>query len=99
MRTYLLEKSRVVFQASEERNYHIFYQMCAARERPELDGLHLADCQDFTYTNQGDAPIIDNVDDDGEFVKTHKSLKLLGFSDSDAAKFTRSWLPYCTLAM
>ena len=85
MRTYLLEKSRVVFQASEERNYHIFYQMCAARERPELEGLHLADCQDFFYTNQGDAPIIDNVDDDEEFMKTHESLKLLGFSDSDYA--------------
>merc|ERR1719410_2732303 len=85
MRTYLLEKSRVVFQASEERNYHIFYQMCAARDRPELEGLSLADVQEFHYTNQGDAPEIDNVDDDAEFVKTHESLKLLGFSDADSS--------------
>jgi len=85
MRTYLLEKSRVVFQASEERNYHIFYQMCAARDRAELSELSLAHQDDFVYTSQGNNPYIDNVDDVKEFGKTHESLRLLGFNETQVS--------------
>ncbi len=63
MRTYLLEKSRVVFQAAEERNYHIFYQICAGREEDSLRDMRLDSPDAFFYLNQGEAPEIDGVDD------------------------------------
>uniref|UniRef100_A0A7N5ZWS1 Methyl-CpG binding domain protein 3b n=1 Tax=Anabas testudineus TaxID=64144 RepID=A0A7N5ZWS1_ANATE len=63
MRTYLLEKSRVVFQASAERNYHIFYQLCASRELPEMRSLKLDAPENFRYTNQGGEMQIPGTDD------------------------------------
>jgi hypothetical protein len=32
----------VYLQASNERNYHIFYQLCAVRDIPEMKHLHLS---------------------------------------------------------
>ncbi|XP_067446055.1 unconventional myosin-Va-like isoform X1 [Thunnus thynnus] len=83
MRTYLLEKSRVVFQAHGERNYHIFYQLCASSHLPEFKAFKLGCADDFHCTNQGHSPVIDRVDDAKEMHNTRKAFSLLGISESD----------------
>ncbi|XP_029436017.1 unconventional myosin-Vb isoform X3 [Rhinatrema bivittatum] len=82
MRTYLLEKSRVVFQAEEERNYHIFYQLCASSSLPEFKDLLLTYAEDFVYTSQGGETAIDGVDDADDFEKTRHAFTLLGVKES-----------------
>uniref|UniRef100_A0A2K6B4A3 Unconventional myosin-Va n=1 Tax=Macaca nemestrina TaxID=9545 RepID=A0A2K6B4A3_MACNE len=82
MRTYLLEKSRVVFQAEEERNYHIFYQLCASAKLPEFKMLRLGNADDFNYTQQGGSPVIEGVDDAKEMAHTRQACTLLGISES-----------------
>lgn len=87
MQTYLLEKSRVVFQAPGERNYHIFYQLCAGRDKyPEL----MLDHQDkFKFLNQGNSPNIQRVSDADEFNETLKALTTLGFNNSEIDNIVR----------
>ncbi|XP_041647512.1 unconventional myosin-Vb [Cheilinus undulatus] len=78
MRTYLLEKSRVVFQASAERNYHIFYQLCASRELPEMRALKLNGPEHFRYTCQGGEMQIPGTDDVADLERTRNAFTILG---------------------
>jgi myosin-5 len=87
MQTYLLEKSRVVFQASYERNYHIFYQLCAGRDKyPELLLNHP---DKFKYLNQGDSIVIPKIVDADEFNETLNAFSTLGFSKDEIDSIIR----------
>lgn len=81
IRTYLLERSRLVFQPSTERNYHIFYQLCrgASQKQREEFGL-TGDPSEFYYLNQGGDPDIDSIDDAQEFAATKDALATIGIS-------------------
>ncbi|KAG7281019.1 hypothetical protein CRUP_016651 [Coryphaenoides rupestris] len=83
MKTYLLEKSRVVFQPHGERNYHILYQLCASAHLPEFKAFKLGCADDYLCTNQGQSLVIEGVDDAEEMCETRRALTLLGFSESD----------------
>ena len=89
VQTYLLEKVRLGFHASGERNYHIFYQLLrGADERQkakyqfhdgDTHGLELANY--YHYTGQGGAPSLREFTDEEGFKYTLKGMKSLGWSE------------------
>ncbi|KAK8041200.1 hypothetical protein PG994_014207 [Apiospora phragmitis] len=78
IRVYLLERSRLVFQPLKERNYHIFYQLLAGASDAERKEFSLLPVDQYDYMNQGNAPVIDGVDDKAEFEDTKRSLTTIG---------------------
>lgn len=50
---YLLEKSRICIQSSGERNYHIFYQLCACLPEALWRKLELGAPDKFHYLRRG----------------------------------------------
>ncbi|EEH23363.1 hypothetical protein PABG_05574 [Paracoccidioides brasiliensis Pb03] len=89
IRTYLLERSRLVFQPLKERNYHIFYQLVAGASESERQELGLLPIEEFEYLNQGGAPVIDGVDDKTELDATRKSLTTIGVTEETQADIFR----------
>ncbi|KAJ3404664.1 Myosin type-2 heavy chain 1 [Chytriomyces hyalinus] len=82
IRTYLLERSRLIFQPATERNYHIFYQLCAAVPAAERKELGLGKWNEFHYLNQGGSGVIHGFDDAAEFAVTQQALSTIGISVS-----------------
>ncbi|KAF2484542.1 P-loop containing nucleoside triphosphate hydrolase protein [Neohortaea acidophila] len=89
IRTYLLERSRLVFQPLKERNYHIFYQLVAGATDAERAELGLPAVEHIDYLNQGAAPEIEGVDDGKDFQETRSSLTRLGVSEDTQANLWR----------
>ncbi|KAI9033904.1 P-loop containing nucleoside triphosphate hydrolase protein [Phycomyces nitens] len=80
IRTYLLERSRLIFQPEIERNYHIFYQLCAGAPSSEKKELDLGDYSRYHYLNQSGSGTVPGVDDAAEFEVTQRALSTVGLS-------------------
>lgn len=80
---YLLEKSRICTQSSEERNYHIFYQMCAGAPKDMAGALGLDTPEKFRYLKSGVTTPLKGLDDKEDFQRLSKSMNLIGMSQEE----------------
>ncbi|KAJ6630975.1 P-loop containing nucleoside triphosphate hydrolase protein [Mycena sp. CBHHK59/15] len=80
LRTYLLERSRLTYQPETERNYHIFYQLCAGLPANYLTDLGLdADYGKFYYLSQG-GPSSAQMNDRDKFRTMQQALGVIGIN-------------------
>lgn len=80
IRTYLLEKVRLVSQQPRERNYHIFYFMLAGCSEAERQAWGLGRPEHYSYTNQGQVFEIKHMNQAEEFHLMKEAFKTLNFS-------------------
>ncbi|KAM6992816.1 myosin VIa isoform 1-T1 [Tautogolabrus adspersus] len=70
---YLLEKSRICRQSPEERNYHIFYRLCAGATEDIRQKFHLSSPDTFRYLNRGCTRFFASKDTDKQIMQNRKS--------------------------
>ncbi|XP_054991733.1 unconventional myosin-XV [Sorex araneus] len=80
---YLLEKSRIVFQAKNERNYHIFYELLAGLPAQLRQAFSLQEAETYYYLNQGGNCEISGKSDADDFRRLLAAMEVLGFSGED----------------
>lgn len=94
VQTYLLEKVRVGFHASGERNYHIFYQILRGADHDQLKRYHFHEgvtgglelANHMHYTGQGGAPQLREFTDEDGLTYTLKAMRSMGWPEDQIEK-------------
>uniref|UniRef100_A0A4W3IQ43 Myosin IXAa n=1 Tax=Callorhinchus milii TaxID=7868 RepID=A0A4W3IQ43_CALMI len=73
---YLLEKSRLVYQEHNERNYHVFYYLLAGASEEEKKSFHLLEPEEYHYLNQNNKCGEDLKHD---FERLQLAMEMVGF--------------------
>ncbi|KAF5202477.1 Myosin-15 [Thalictrum thalictroides] len=88
IRTYLLERSRVVQITDPERNYHCFYQLCASGK--DAEKYKLGHPSNFHYLNQSKTYELDGVSSAQEYMNTRRAMDVVGISVDDQQAIFRT---------
>lgn len=77
---YLLEKSRVVYQARGERSFHVFYQLIAGASDSALSYCQLSrDPDEYMYLGMSECTSVEGVDDVQGYYDTVRGMQVIGF--------------------
>uniref|UniRef100_A0AAR2JG96 Myosin-9 n=1 Tax=Pygocentrus nattereri TaxID=42514 RepID=A0AAR2JG96_PYGNA len=80
--TYLLEKSRAIRQAREERTFHIFYYMLSGAGDKIRTELCLEGYSKYRFLSNGNVTIPGQQDKD-MFTDTMEAMRIMGFSPEE----------------
>ncbi|KAJ9151817.1 Myosin i myo5 [Pleurostoma richardsiae] len=80
---YLLEKSRVVGQITNERNFHIFYQYTKGASEQYRQTFGIQKPETYIYTSRSKCLSVDGIDDLADFQDTLNAMKLIGISQAE----------------
>ncbi|XP_038556863.1 unconventional myosin-IXAa isoform X4 [Micropterus salmoides] len=75
---YLLEKSRLVYQEHNERNYHVFYYLLAGSSEEERKAFHLKKPEEYHYLSQ-DCFTVEGEDLKHDFERLQLAMEMVGF--------------------
>ncbi|XP_023810066.1 unconventional myosin-If [Oryzias latipes] len=75
---FLLEKSRVVNQNENERNFHIYYQMIEGANAQQKEALGVMTPDYYYYLNQSGTYKVDGTNDSKDFQETLEAMQVIG---------------------
>jgi myosin-15 len=83
---YLLEKSRIVTQAPNERNYHVFYELLGGLSETERSRYGLLEADKYFYLNQGSS---DCAPGRVDWASLQGAMQVLGISENEQEGIVR----------
>ncbi|XP_067088385.1 unconventional myosin-If [Osmerus mordax] len=78
---FLLEKSRVVSQNENERNFHVYYQLIEGASDHQKEALGLMTPDYYYYLNQSGTYKVDGTNDSKDFQETMEAMQVIGIQD------------------